>query len=84
MEWYLVHNCVRPGLDSLFIFCIEEYLLNRSGITEGLIPVFKSRAIWGQRKGLFFFIFSPFFFYLMRVASQSLSPTSRSLYEGFS
>ena len=26
-------------------------LLNRSCITEGPIPVFKSRPIWGQRKG---------------------------------
>ena len=37
------------GTHLFSVFCIEEFLLNRSGITEGPVPVFKSRPIWGQR-----------------------------------
>ena len=77
MEWYLVHSCVRPGLDSLFIFKegplmteIHIFLFsffppNRSGncTTEGPTPVFKCL---GGREGplmaeIYIFCFPIFF-----------------------
>ena len=53
MEWYLVHSCVRPGIDSLFIFCIEEFFAKQEWHNRRpMLPVFKSMPIWGQRKDL--------------------------------
>ena len=70
--------CKTQILTRYLFSALKNFLLNRSGITEGPIPVFKSRPIWGQgmmagwmddvidgRKKILF----SGVFYLMRVAS---------------
>ena len=42
--------CKTQILTRYLFSALKNFLLNRSGITEGPIPVFKSRPIWGQRK----------------------------------